>query len=369
MRSIVKTLAIIAAAISLPGCVNEIEWHRKDEGKSLVMNAQLSSADSLHCIYLSIGDYSTVESISDGAVKCFVNGSLAAEGTALDGDDESYLKDDRFIQLASGSMPSMMRQSRFIVKASFKPGDLVRIEATAVGGKYSAWTEVRVPQAPSCTVSDTTMTSEGERSSFPVVAIRVKGNDISDGRDCFRLTAGVSGEAEAVHGDGTGSWIRVPLSFPEKSVRIDKGNDPILCDGVPGSDLDLFGAGQNNFLVFSDQLFDNGSFEFGFKVGAADVLLPGESIGEPCDTLCLESTLHVHVWGITQEEYHYLKALSIYEYNEGDISLTEPVSFPDNVEGGVGIVSIATPGECTVTFRRRYPRYGILYQPVSPDLP
>lgn len=162
MRSIVKTLAIIAAAISLPGCVNEIEWHRKDEGKSLVMNAQLSSADSLHCIYLSIGDYSTVESISDGAVKCFVNGSLAAEGTALDGDDESYLKDDRFIQLASGSMPSMMRQSRFIVKASFKPGDLVRIEATAVGGKYSAWTEVRVPQAPSCTVSDTTMTSEGE---------------------------------------------------------------------------------------------------------------------------------------------------------------------------------------------------------------
>ena len=106
-----------------------------------------------------------------------------------------------------------------------------------------------------------------------------------------------------------------------------------------------------------------------FKVGAADVLLPGESIGEPCDTLCLESTLRVHVWGITQEEYHYLKALSIYEYNEGDISLTEPVSFPDNVEGGVGIVSIATPGECTVTFRRRYPRYGILYQPVSPDLP
>ncbi len=56
--------------------------------------------------------------------------------------------------------------------------------------------------------------------------------------------------------------------------------------------------------------------------------------------------------GITKDEYYYLKALSIYDYLDGDITLTEPVSFPDNVEGGIGLVSISTESVATIKFKR-----------------
>ena len=43
-------------------------------------------------------------------------------------------------------------------------------------------------------------------------------------------------------------------------------NDPILNDGAPAEDLDLFGAGQNIYNAFSDNLFSDGSFELNVMV-------------------------------------------------------------------------------------------------------
>ena len=55
-----------------------------------------------------------------------------------------------------------------------------------------------------------------------------------------------------------------------------------------------------------------------------------------------------------QHTYSTLKALSIYDYLDGDTTLTEPVSFPNNVEGGIGLVSISTESVATIKFKRTY---------------
>ncbi len=57
---------------------------------------------------------------------------------------------------------------------------------------------------------------------------------------------------------------------------------------------------------------------------------------------------------ITEGQYHYLKALSIYDYMDGDMSLSEPVLFPDNVSGGIGLASISVPAVATVKFYRNH---------------
>ena len=72
------------------------------------------------------------------------------------------------------------------------------------------------------------------------------------------------------------------------------------------------------------------------------------------DRLESESNFKVTIRGITKDEYYYLKALSIYDYLDGDTTLTEPVSFPNNVEGGIGLVSISTESVATIKFKRTY---------------
>ena len=136
-------------------------------------------------------------------------------------------------------------------------------------------------------------------------------------------------------------------------IRLDKGNDPILNDGAPAEDLDLEGASENTFRVFSDRQFSDGTFNIGFNVNANEIIYGLHGLLN-FNRMESETTLSVTIRGITKDEYYYLKALSIYDYLDGDITLTEPVSFHDNVEGGIGLVSISTESVASIKFKRTY---------------
>ena len=136
-------------------------------------------------------------------------------------------------------------------------------------------------------------------------------------------------------------------------ISLDKGNDPILNDGAPVEDIDLAGASENTFRVFSDRQFSDGTFNIGFSVNAKEIFIGPYGLLN-YDRLESESNFKVTIRGITKDEYYYLKALSIYDYLDGDTTLTEPVSFPNNVEGGIGLVSISTESVATIKFKRTY---------------
>ena len=50
----------------------------------------------------------------------------------------------------------------------------------------------------------------------------------------------------------------------------------------------------------------------------------------------------VRLLSITETEYYYLKALNLADSGAYDETINEPIKYPGNVHGGVGIVGIST---------------------------
>ena len=50
----------------------------------------------------------------------------------------------------------------------------------------------------------------------------------------------------------------------------------------------------------------------------------------------------VRLLSITETEYYYLKALNLADSDAYDETINEPIKYPGNVHGGVGIVGVST---------------------------
>lgn len=357
----VRTL-LLAAVVGLTAgaCTKDIDFHRDDIKPLLMMNSQMTVGDTLHLVYLAISKDVSIEKISSGAVKCYVNDELAAEGVLDERPDETFITDENTD--VDGFKAGDTRQTRFSFKADFKPGDIVRIEAEANGGAYKAFSEVTVPKAPAIDTPDTICQIKPGHESVYQYKIRAKGKDVAGEKNYYRIKAGYSTKCTFFIKETEYSDARqVVRTEPFEYLEIDKGNDPILNDGDPAEELDLAGASVNSFNVFSDRLFADGTFNIGFTVDDFLTNLAPDVITSEKERIECEFTFSVVVASLSAEEYHYLKALSIYYELDGDTSLTEPVSFPNNVEGGVGLVSVCTPAVATVKFHRTYTSGGIIY--------
>lgn len=346
---------LLAAVVGLTAgaCTKDIDFHRDDIKPLLMVNSQMTVGDTLHLVYLAISKDVSIEKISSGSVKCYVNGQLAAEGKLDERDDDLFVTDENTD--VYGIKARDARQTRFSFKADFKPGDTVRIEAEANGGAYKASSEVIVPKVPEIDTPDTLCQVKPEYQYVYQYKIRVKGKDIAGENNYFRLKAGYTLKTTYFMKATDYSDARqVVKTKPFEHLEIDKGNDPILNDGAPAEELDLAGASVNSFNVFSDKMFADGTFNIGFTVDDFVSDSAPDMIGYDTERIETEITFNVIVAGLSAEEYHYLKALSIYNYLDGDTSMTEPVSFPNNVEDGVGLVSVCVPAVATVRFTRTY---------------
>lgn len=363
MRGLIICTA--AASVLLGACTKDIDYNLKDIKPQLIVNSQMTVGDTLHLVYLAVSKSDRVERIKSGSVKCYVNGVLVADGKLDNRDDDLFIKEDlhiyghyyrdehhKDVYTAGPNAAGKTNQTRYSFKAGFKPGDVVRIEAEADDGVYKAYSEVVVPKAPEFSITDTLR--QKDQYGDNVYRIRVKGKDITGEDNFYRILSGCS-------------WIDKKIRYAHKYedartweetrgyrfIRLDKGNDPILNDGAPVEDIDLAGASENTFRVFSDRQFSDGTFNIGFSVNAKEIFIGPHGLLN-YDRLESESNFKVTIRGITKDEYYYLKALSIYDYLDGDTTLTEPVSFPNNVEGGIGLVSISTESVATIKFKRTY---------------
>lgn len=358
----------VALYVATCACTKEVTFHRNDIEPQLMLNAQMVAGDTLHTVYMAISRNDRIGKIASGTVKCYVNGILVADGKLDNRDDTLFVKEDwhydgRYIgdRYDAKNSARVTKQARFTFNADFKPGDVVRIEAEADGGAYTAYSEVTVPKALTINSIDTLF----RKNSFGIAQykIRVKGKDVVGEENYYRIVTGRS-----IHDRKTrnASKYSEEKTWDEtlgyRYVELEKGNDPILNDGATTSEqLDVEGASVNTFRVFSDRQFVDGTFNIGFTVDRSYILPRLDNHGiNWYDRMERESTLVVTVYGISEELYHYLKALSIYNYMDGDMSILEPVSFPDNVNGGIGLVSIGTPTTATVTFRRNYISHNVI---------
>lgn len=357
----------MAILLGLPSCEHEIPYNPEMKQPCLVMNALLEAGDGKKnevSLYLSTGD--NLGKLNDDAtLSLYINGHLAAAPQEAD---------PKKLFPPSGVSTGNFSYKKYYFDTPLRPGDLVRLEATAQGGTLRATAEVQVPQPPldfrvdTCTVP----LNMGSGIVTPHRRYLVTVNDIANESNHYRLDIRnqfqvryhiyeyVKDEQGHFIEDESHNLIyteRDSLAYQQYSDLVNR-EDVILTDGnVSHSQEDednlLFPRIENKYNIFSDDRFHNSSATLKVYTRLYDDFTASPLYGTTYgNTYCTQS-IHIRLLNLTADYYRYLKALNCFDDDDYDAVLMEPVSLPSNVSGGIGFVGVATPGEVVIAFPER----------------
>lgn len=375
-RKYLHLITYIAVFFGLPSCENEIPYNPEMRQPCLVMNALLEAGeDKTNEVYLYLSTGDNLDKVNDDAkLTLYVNGQLAETPQAFK-PEEIYLYPGEWLSPEDyETLLKNIHYKKYRLSTPLKPGDLVRLEATAQGSSLRATAEVQVPQPPqdfrvdTCTVP----LNMGSGIVTPHRRYLVTINDAVNENNYYRLDIRnqflVRYHIHEYLRDEQGNFIedenhnliyteRDSLSTQVYSDLVNR-EDIILTDGnVSHSQEDednlMFPRIENKYNIFTDNRFRNSSATLKVYTRLYDDFtanaLHGITYGK---TYCTQS-IHIRLLNLTADYYRYLKALNCLDDDDYDTTLMEPVSLPCNVSGGIGFVGIATPREVVITFPER----------------
>ncbi len=319
-----KIIYMLMAAGMLAACENPLEYKPENRADELIVNALLDASQTGHTVVVAVSSTEYIRNVNSATLRCFVNGRQVA--TSSEPVDSFY--------------PYEGRGSSLEFSASFKAGDLVRIEVDAEG-KFSAWCEQTVPEPAIINRVDTVRIDE--------VSYRFDINisDVSaDDEDFYRLAIYKTVEEDLYYeGSYTGHYS------VSGGVFMETGGDPVLSDGAIGNSGGLFDFGSTNYFgAFSDAMFNGGSVTIRPEVkDNFDLWEYPYTAEEPFDRIVAVNKARVSLSHLPKSCYYYFKAAnSLYE-GTADLAL-EDVQIPDNIEGGIGYIGLVNSSSVEITF-------------------
>lgn len=322
-----KNLSILSilAFLLLSACENELPYMDKPQAPQLLMNAFLEAGKEENKVSLRIIDSDTeqAENIANGSITVYVNGEKTETAQVEKLYNSSY-------------------EPNCTLKTLFRPGDHIRLEATAEDGLYRAGCEVEIPQPIGESIHVDTLRTQ-LRASYGMkdcMQYKITIHDRPDEKNYYRLI--IEENAYRISSEDGIKYGPFP-SYPE----IINQEDIVLTDGhLTTADDEEFGildmTVQNLNNVFTDGRFENGSYTL--KVYTS---VPSMSGFNKKDHLLLDVT--VRVLSISQPYYRYLRAMNCLDSDDYNETFMEPVIVPQNVSGGLGF--IGTSSEQQVTLR------------------
>ena len=345
-------IPISVALLLLCACTNLLDYRSGQSEELIIMNALLRTDETEHTVWLHRGLIDKVESLDDARLDCYINGSLAARAVRTDmkkGYDYPY--------------------SKYSFNAVICPGDEVRLEAAS--GKMHASATVTAPRpatlvaADTLTVTDSPYADVSTYSAAGVYDPQVKGRALS----CRLTLRDLPGES---------NWYRLCATldkeqqdhFPDHPEKDRTRHlryewyfgfdlDPILSDGYQSQEegaSSLIDPVYNYFCAFRDNRFADGEALVEIHLSPASTQARfAYYAGEEGDDENAVHTFHprmiLRLLTLSAEEYNYLSAISRglsrgFDWN----FLLEPVSFPSNVEGGLGLVSVASASDIILDY-------------------
>lgn len=309
-------------AILLCGCNNEIPFNLKENPPKFVMNGLIDVENSSNYLLLSLTGQTKTTNVTDAMVEVHINGQLT---------ETVYAQPVTETNGAS---------NKYLLTSTFKPGDLVRIDATTRDGKYHAWIEETVPTPINPIEKVDTISQTIFKNGYisRLIQYKITFHDRPSEQNFYRL---VMEEKIAV--------LKTTESGKDTTVysvgyNLINREDVVLTDGQPmtseESNNGLFETIENKYNVFDDSRFTNTAYTMTvynylyndfYQWGASQ-----ENIKH------LKRDVTIRILSITKAEYYYLKALNALESDAYDESINEPIRFPSNVNGGIGIVGFST---------------------------
>ena len=318
-----KIFVFVMSAALFAACDNPLEYKPENMADELIVNAFLDAGETSHLVQLAVSSTEYVKHVEKAELRFYVNGELKARTTEL--EDLEWYGD------------TAGKGLRF--EASFKAGDVLRLEVDA-DGRFSAYNEQVVPQAPTVSSIDTVRVAETSNEGYGTEYLRFdfRVRDAGPEENYFRIK--IDDYAEAVFYDKDGKELGRGSLKTMQPVKID--NDPILNGGYINSGSDDFGleiGTRNTYCVFSDMQFSGASVTLRPMVYANSfVALP--AIPEGTESAIVDNYAIATIQSLPQRYFYYMKALNMLQDGSDDLAL-EDVQIADNVEGGIGFVGVS----------------------------
>lgn len=309
---------LFIAFVIMVSCENELPFNIKDNPPKLVINS-LINADSLtNVLFLNLTGRNNTTHIKNAKVEVRVNGQLLESLRPLPPQNEEDM------------------QCRFNITTKFTPGDMIRIDALTDDGQYHAWAEATVPQRPNEIINIDTITVPFKQYGYTTNYLRYKIGikDHSNEDNYYRLIVDKRMSASQYNYETDQYFTRTEHSFSFIGRE-----DIVLTDGQPINGDDdgnsMFETIENRYAVFDDSRFKNTSYTMTVYNYASNDAFPqyGNNI---------DMDVTIRLLSITESEYYYLKALNFLKSDGYDETFNEPIKFPSNIQGGVGIIGVST---------------------------
>ena len=353
------SIPISAALLLFCSCTNLLDYKSGQAQELIIMNAMLSTDETEHTVWLHRGLIDKVEALDNARLDCYINGTFAARAVPVRTSDHYDFN-----------------YSTYSFSAEIRPGDEVRLEATS--GKLHASATVTAPQPATLVSVDTLTVTDSPYQN--IAAYATEGS-------YYYIANSVSGQALSCNlklqdRPGEANWYRLGVilefeqqdRFPDHPAR-DRTRlmhydwhfgfdlDPILSDGYTSQEAGIDSIIEpvyNYYCSFRDTRFSDGEATVEIHLSPfrvpVYVLYPGEEDDDRnvVHTICPRLVLRFLT--LSEEAYQYLSAINRsqsigYDWNV----LTEPVPFPSNVEGGLGLVTVASASDRIL----EYPSYTI----------
>lgn len=332
------------AAVFLLGCENEIPYHPGSHKPLLIMNALLTAGEAENYVYLHLSEGNSIKPVKQATLSLYVNGQLAEEPQPV--------------------TPSKNAPMTFCLRTVFRPGDYIRLEATAEGKDYCVESEVTVPQPVKSIQVDTCVTKIlqwGGMRDYRRILVSL--HDLPGEKNYYRLEVLNNYRIKASHPapslNEDGSQVTDESGNPVYHYKdtifnytdreLINREDIILTDGhISNSDQDedneMFPIINNKYNIFTDSQFANSHATLKVYTALGLDYLNGYQ-----NVYASLQSLSVRVLSLNRDEYLYFKGLNCMD-DDYDATLMEPVSLPTNVKGGLGFVGLCAGTQITMDF-------------------
>ena len=341
-----KNIIILPLLGLLAACSNPLDYQSGQPASVIAMNAMLRTAETPHTVWMSVSHVNELSTMENAKLTCYINDQLVAEVTEDLTEDEKHLQDAYFYRYYA-------RPYRF--NAEIKPGDKVRLEADWYG-LHASVTAV-APQAPVLAAVDTVRTDKSpyssEEATYSALLCRLRLEDRPGESNWYRLC--VSYEADGK--DGVGTPEESPAHW-QGGMPFSYYKDEILNDGFRTPDDDkamsslfdlLSGHIYSKYCIFSDKAFADRTADVEINIFDDYLSRPWLVGAWEEDKEITRLRLKFDLLSLPYEEYHHLWSLTNAQNTGLDWSiLSEPVRLPDNVQGGLGLVTVASVSSVTL---------------------
>lgn len=346
-------ITILIAALGFVACENTIRYEYDPSDGKITILAQLSASDHKHTLFLSMSYPDRIDSLPGAKVECFVNGARSVAKAIPAGYTEEL------VNWQTGEtmlVPNRFPYTQYEFEANFKPGDKVRIEASK--GNLNAWTELVVPKPGTIMSVDTATVvksfvyqdidgSDTYEQEYLEFTLRLR--DVQ-GEDNYYSMNGNLTTVTSLSSDGEGE-TRVDTEGPYW-LDYETFHDLILEDGYSSGMGELFEdmVPVNSTHCFSDKLFKDSDATVRFYIPSY-YFKNYYYFFYDADRIEINRFFRLSMKSFDRSFYNYLRALNNMDTYGYDVSpIIEPTMLPNNVNGGMGIVSIAAESTVEMIF-------------------